>query len=86
MSWGKEIKCGACGTLYLFSQQFCLNITRARMLDSIIHITLRLLSRLWRKKVMNLSKCTQRCYRRHNGIRKSVNSLVHALFHWHMIK
>ena len=47
------------------------NNTRARMLDSIYHMTNSLKSRFWRKTVMILSSCTQRCY--HNVSRKSVN-------------
>ena len=44
-SWGKEIKCKACQAFYLF---FCnkfnkFNNTKARMSDSIHHMTLRLL-------------------------------------------
>ena len=42
--WGKEIKCEACRAFYLFRNKFNkLNKTRARMLDSIYHMTLRLL-------------------------------------------
>ena len=40
------------------------------MLDSIYHMTLRL---LWRKNVIILSLCTQRCNGRHNVSRKSLN-------------
>ena len=59
---GKEIK---------FRNEFNkFNNTRARMLDSIYHMTLRLLSR---KNVIILSLCTQRCYGRHNVSRKSIN-------------
>ena len=50
------------------------NNTRARMLDSIFHMALRL---LWNPisgvKRHNLSFCTQRCYERHNVSRISIN-------------
>ena len=36
--------------------------TRARMLDSIYHMTNTLKSHLWRKNVILLSLCAQRCY------------------------
>ena len=49
------------------------NNTRARMLDSIYHMTNTLKSHFWRKNVMILSLCTQRCYGRHNVSRKSIN-------------
>ena len=47
--------------------------TRARMLDSIYHMTNTSKSHFWRKNVMILSSCMQRCYGRHNVSRKSVN-------------
>ena len=40
--------------------------TRARMLDSIYHMTSTLKPDYWRKNVIILSLCTQRCYGRHN--------------------
>ena len=43
------------------------------MLDSIYHMTNTLKSHFWRKNVMILSSCTQRCYGRHNVSRKFVN-------------
>ena len=51
------------------------NNTRARMLDSFYHMALRLLCNLFFavKNVIILSLCTQRCYRRHNVSRKSIN-------------
>ena len=52
------------------------NNTRARMLDSIYHMTNTLKSHFWRKNVMILSSCTQRCYGcygRRNVSRKSIN-------------
>ena len=42
------------------------NNTRARMLDSIYHMTNTLKSHFWRKNVIILSLCTQCCYGRHN--------------------
>ena len=48
------------------------NNTGARMLDSIYHMTHTLKSIFWRKNVIILSLCTQRCYGRHNVSRKSV--------------
>ena len=60
--------------LSLFRNKFNkFNNTRARMLDSIYHMTNTLKSYFWRKNVMILSSCTQRCYGRHNLSRKSVN-------------
>ena len=49
------------------------NNTRALMLDSIYHMTNTLKSHFWRKNVIILSLCTQRCYGRHNVSRKSIN-------------
>ena len=43
------------------------------MLDSIYHMTNTLKSDFWRKIVIILSFCTQRCYGRHNVSRKSIN-------------
>ena len=62
--------------LSLFRNEFNkFNNTRARMLDSIYHMTLRLLWNLTSgvKNVIILSLYTQRCYGRHNVSRKSVN-------------
>ena len=60
--------------LSLFRNEFNkFNNTRARMLDSIYHMTNTVKSLFWRKNVMILSSCTQRCYGRHNVSRKSVN-------------
>ena len=60
--------------LYLFRNEFNkFNNTRARMLDSIDHMTHTLKSDFWRKIVIILSFCTQRCYGRHNISRKSIN-------------
>ena len=60
--------------LSLFRNEFNkFNNTRARMLDSIYHMTHTLKSHFWRKNVMILSSCTQRCYGRNNVSRKSIN-------------
>ena len=64
--------------LSLFRNEFNkFNNTRARMLDSIYHMTNTLKSTLkshfWRKNVIILSLCAQRCYGRHNVSRKSIN-------------
>ena len=49
------------------------NNTRARMLDSIYHMTNTLKSHFWRKNVMILSLRSQRYCGRHNVSRKSIN-------------
>ena len=49
------------------------NNTRARMLDSIYHMTNTMKSHFWRKKVIILSLCTQRYYGRRNVFHKSIN-------------
>ena len=60
--------------LSLFRNEFNkFNNTRARMLDSVYHMTNSLKSHFWRKNVMILSSCTQRCYGRNNVSRKSIN-------------
>ena len=60
--------------LSLFRNEFNkFNNTRARMLDSIYHMTNTLKSHFWRKNVMIFSSCTQRCYGRNNVSRKSIN-------------
>ena len=60
--------------LSLFRNEFNkFNKSRARMLDSIYQMTNTLKSHFWRKNVILLSLCTQRCYRRHNVSRKSIN-------------
>ena len=60
--------------LSLFCNEFNkFNNTRAGMLDSIYHMTNTLKSHFWRKNVMILSPCTQRCYGRHNVFPQSVN-------------
>ena len=60
--------------LSLFRNEFNkFNNTRARMLDSIYHMTNTLKSHFYRKNVIILSLCTQRCYGRHNVSRTSIN-------------
>ena len=60
--------------LSLFRNEFNkFNNTRARMLDSIYHMTNTLKSDFRCKNVILLSLCTQRCYGRHNVSRKSIN-------------
>ena len=62
--------------LSIFRNEFnTFNNTRARMLDSISHITnkIALKSHFLRKIVNILSLYTQPCYGRHNVCRKSVN-------------
>ena len=59
--------------LSLFRNEFNKNNTRARMLDSIYHMTNTLKSDFWRKNLIILSLRTQRCYGHHNVSRKSIN-------------
>ena len=62
--------------LSLFRNEFNkFNKTRARMLDSIYHMTLRILCNLISgvKSVIMLLICTQRCYGSHYISRKSIN-------------
>ena len=60
--------------LSLFRNEFNkFNNTRARMLDSIYHMTNTLKPDFWRKNVIILSLSTQRWYGRHNVSRKSIN-------------
>ena len=59
--------------LSLFRNEFNkFNNTRARMLDSIYHMTNTLKSHFCHKNVIILL-CKQRCYGRHNVSRKSIN-------------
>ena len=54
---------GLLSILSLFRNKFNkFDNTRARMLDSIYHMTNTLKSDFWRKNVNILSFCTQRCY------------------------
>ena len=58
--------------LFLFLNEFDkFNNTRARMLDSIYHMTNTLKSHFWRKNVI-FSLCAQRCHGRHKVSRKSI--------------
>ena len=53
--------------LSLFCNEFNkFNNTRARLLDSIYHMTNTLKSDIWNKNVIILSLCTQLCYGCHN--------------------
>ena len=74
--------------LSLFRNEFNkFNNTRARMLDSIYHMTNTLKSHFWSKNIIILSLCAQRCYGHHNVSRKFDKPLVvyrfycMALFH-----
>ena len=59
--------------LSLFCNEFNkFNNTRARMLDSIYHMTNTLKPDFWRKNVIILSLCTQLCYGCRNVSRKSI--------------
>ena len=63
----RDKKRGLPSILSLFRNEFNkFNNTRARMLDSIYHMTNTLKSDFWRKNVIILSLCTQRWYGRHN--------------------
>ena len=65
---------GSPSILCLFRNKFNkFNNTRARILDSIYHMTNTLKPDFWRKHVIILSLCKQRCYGRHNVSRKSIN-------------
>ena len=60
--------------LSLFRNEFNkFNNTRAQMLDSIYHIRNTLKTHFWRKNIIILSLCAQRCYGRHNVSRISIN-------------
>ena len=60
--------------LPLFRNKFNkFNNTRARMLDSIYHMSNTLKSDFWRKNFIILSLCTQGCYGRQNVSCKSIN-------------
>ena len=60
--------------LSLFCNEFNkFNNTRARMIDSMYHMTNTLKSHFWRKNVMVLSSCMQHCYGRNKVSRKLIN-------------
>ena len=60
--------------LSLFRNEFNkFNNTRARMLDSIYHMTYTLKSHSGVKNVMIVLSCTQRCYGRNNVSHKLIN-------------
>ena len=73
--FGKRDKMrGLQSILSLFRNEFNkFNNTRARMLDSIYHMTNTLKPDFWRKKFIILSLCMQRCFGRHKVSHKSVN-------------
>ena len=65
---------GLPSTLSLFRNEYNkFNNTRARMLDSVYHMTNTFKSHFWRKNVIMLSLCAQRCHEHHNVCRKSIN-------------
>ena len=65
---------GVPSILSLFRNEFNkFNNTRARMLDSIYHMTNTLKSHFWGKNVLILSLCKQCCYGRHYVSCKSIN-------------
>ena len=68
---------GLLSILSLFRNKFNkFNKPRARVLDSIYHITNTLKSHFWCKNVIILSLCAQRCYGRHNVSRKSIIDFI----------
>ena len=73
--FGKRDKMrGLPSILSLFRNEFNkFNNTRARMLDSIYHMTNTLKSHFLPKNVIILSLCAQSCYGRHYVSRKSIN-------------
>ena len=65
---------GLSSILSLFCNEFNkFNNTRARMLDSIYHMTNTLKPDFWCENVIILPLCKQRCYGRHNVSCKSIN-------------
>ena len=65
---------GLSSILSLFRNEFNkFNNTRARMLDSIYHMTNSLKSLISGVKTLILPSCTQCCYGRNNISRKSIN-------------
>ena len=72
--FGKRDKMrGLPSILFVFRNEFNkFNNTRARMLDSIYHMTNTLKSHFWHKNVIISSLCTQSCYARHNVSHKSI--------------
>ena len=80
--------------LSLFRNEFNkFNKTRAQMLDSIYHMTNTFKSHFWRKNVMILSSCTQRCYGSFPNINKPLvvyrfycMTLFHSQTQLNMIK
>ena len=84
---------GLSSILSLFRNEFNkFNNTRTRMLDFIYHLKNTLKSHFWRKNVIILSLCTQRCHGRHNVSRKSkvvyrfyCMALIHSQTRRHMM-
>ena len=84
---GKEIKCQACRVLYLFCNKFNkFNNTGARMLDSIYHMTLKILKNCIFGEKTRFLLFYATLNGRHNVSKKSVNLLwfVH-FFAWRYI-
>ena len=72
--WKRDKMRGLPSILSLFRNEFNkFNNTRARMLDSIYHMSNTLKSHFWCKNVMILSSCTQSYHGRHNVSRKSID-------------
>ena len=74
---------GLSSILSLFRNEFStFNNTRARILDSIYHMTNTLKSHFWRKNVIISSLFTQRCYGHHNVSRKYINQWFIDFIAW----
>ena len=72
--WKRDKMLGLPSILSIFGNEFNkFNNTKARMLDSIYHMTNTSKSHFWRKNVIILSLYVQRCIGRHNVSRKSIN-------------
>ena len=72
--WKRDKMRGLPSILSLFRNEFNkFNNTGARMLDSINHMTNTLKLHFWRKNIIIVSLCMQRCYGRHNVSRKSIS-------------
>ena len=71
---GKRDKMRGLPSIFSFRNEFNkFNNTRARMLESIYHMTHTLKSHFRRKNVIILSLCTHRYYGHHNVSCKSIN-------------
>ena len=72
--WKRDKMRGLPSILSLFRNEFNkFNNTGARMLDSINHMKNTLKLHFWRKNIIILSLCMQRCYGRHKVSRKSIS-------------